>query len=78
MGLYAWDLLVTVGPLSRYMADGARQTGMTNGQIASFENSEEAAERVPDLLQPGDLVLVKGSRSIRTDKIVDRLKMRGN
>lgn len=78
VGLYAWDLLVTVGPLSRYMAEGARQTGMTNGQIASFENSEEAADRVPDLLQPGDLVLVKGSRSIRTDKIVDRLKMRGN
>jgi len=74
----AWDLLITVGPLSHHMAEGALQVGMNDGQIASFENSEEAANHVASLLEPEDLVLVKGSRGIRTEKIVERLKKEGN
>lgn len=74
----AWDLLITIGPLSHHMAEGARRAGMNNGQIASFENSEEAANHVATLLEPGDLVLVKGSRGIRTEKVVERLMKEGN
>jgi len=29
---------------------------------------------VPDLVEPGDLVLVKGSRGMRTDKVADRIQ----
>lgn len=75
---HSWDLLVTVGPLSRYMAEGALQAGMNDTQIISFENSDEAAHYVISLLEPGDLVLVKGSRGIKTDKIVELLRKRGN
>lgn len=74
----AWDMLITIGPLSHHMAEGALQAGMNNAQIASFENSDEAADQVMSLLEPGDLVLVKGSRAIRTDKIVASLKKRGS
>jgi UDP-N-acetylmuramoyl-tripeptide--D-alanyl-D-alanine ligase len=74
----AWDLLITVGPLNHHMAEGALKAGMKDGQIACFENSEEAANHVESLLEPGDLVLVKGSRGIRMEKIVERLKKRGN
>ena len=74
----AWDLLVTIGPLSRQMAEEAHRTGMNNGQITSFENAEEAANHVATLLEPGDLVLVKGSRGIRTEKVVERLKKAGD
>lgn len=73
-----WDLLVTIGPLSRQMAEGALQAGMDDRHIASFENSEKAADHVASLLEPGDLVLVKGSRGIRTEIIVQRLKKEGN
>ena len=73
-----WNLLITVGPLGHHMAEGALQAGMNNGQISSFESSEEAANHVPSLLEPGDLVLVKGSRGIKTEKIVERLKKKGN
>ena len=75
---YAWDMLITVGPLSQHMAEGAQQAGMSDTQIISFENSDEAADQVASLLEPGDLVLVKGSRGTRTDKIVESLKRRGN
>ncbi|MCX6562262.1 MAG: UDP-N-acetylmuramoyl-tripeptide--D-alanyl-D-alanine ligase [Candidatus Aminicenantes bacterium] len=69
-----WDLLVTVGPLSRRMAKGARLAGMGMDRILSFATSEDAAAQVPALLREGDLVLVKGSRGIRTETIVEALK----
>ena len=69
-----WDLLVTVGPLSRRMAKEARLAGMGMDRILSFATSEDAAAQVPALLREGDLVLVKGSRGIRTETIVEALK----
>ena len=75
---YSWDMLITIGSLSRHMAEGALQAGLDNAQIASFENADEAADHVTNLIQPGDLVLVKGSRGIRTDKIVVSVKKGGN
>lgn len=73
----SWDVLITVGPLSRNMAAGALQAGMDKTQVISFEDSDEAADRVAPLIEPGDLVLVKGSRGIGTEKIVEALKKRG-
>jgi UDP-N-acetylmuramoyl-tripeptide--D-alanyl-D-alanine ligase len=75
---WGWERLITIGPLSRHMAEGARKAGMKDVQIASFENADEAADYVMSLLKPGDLILVKGSRGMRTDKIVERLKKRGH
>jgi UDP-N-acetylmuramoyl-tripeptide--D-alanyl-D-alanine ligase len=72
-----WNLLITVGPLSRYMAEAACQAGMRKEQVLSYENAEEAATRVEFFLRSGDLVLVKGSRGMKTEKIVERLKEKG-
>ena len=72
-----WDILITVGPLSRHMAEGALSAGMRTDQTFTFEDSEQAAEEIWPLLQEGDLVLVKGSRGIKTDKIVEKLKQKG-
>jgi UDP-N-acetylmuramyl pentapeptide synthase len=36
-------------------------------------NSEQAADLITEWLAAGDLVLVKGSRGIRTDVVVDRI-----
>lgn len=74
---YGWDVLVTVGSLSGHMAEGARKAGMTKDRIHSFPNSDEAAEAIGSLVRDGDLILVKGSRGIQTEKIVDELKSRG-
>lgn len=71
---FGWDLLVTVGPLSRHMAGGARRAGMGMDRILSFATGEDAAAQVPALLREGDLVLVKGSRGIRTETIIEALK----
>ena len=71
-----WDLLVTVGPLARRMAEGATAAGMDGAQILSFADSIEAAEGIVPLLREGDLVLVKGSRGVRMERIVEALKER--
>jgi UDP-N-acetylmuramyl pentapeptide synthase len=46
---------------------------MPSSAVAHFETSEQAAPAVVADVQAGDLVLVKGSRGIRTDAVADRL-----
>jgi UDP-N-acetylmuramyl pentapeptide synthase len=46
---------------------------MPPSAVTYVERSERASELVKDAVRPGDLVLVKGSRGIRTDIVVDRL-----
>jgi UDP-N-acetylmuramoyl-tripeptide--D-alanyl-D-alanine ligase len=41
-----------------------------------FETSEEAAAALADFVRPGDLVLVKGSRGVHTERAVEALKER--
>lgn len=69
-----WDGLITVGSLSRKMADGAIKAGMDGKKIHSFEDVESVCREIMGILQPGDLILVKGSRGIRTDRIVKFLR----
>jgi UDP-N-acetylmuramoyl-tripeptide--D-alanyl-D-alanine ligase len=71
------DLLVTIGPLAKYIAEGALISGMPPENIISFERSEEAADEISSLLNENDFVLIKGSRGVKTEKIVNILKKKG-
>jgi len=63
------DLLVSVGPLSRYILEGAQEEGIGGKALLHFENSVEAAKALKDILRQGDLVLVKGSRGMKMEEI---------
>jgi UDP-N-acetylmuramoyl-tripeptide--D-alanyl-D-alanine ligase len=67
-------LVAVGGPHARELAEGARAAGMPATNVYYVENSHQAAEMAATLVKPGDLVLVKGSRGIRTEVVVDRLK----
>jgi UDP-N-acetylmuramoyl-tripeptide--D-alanyl-D-alanine ligase len=69
-----WDVLVAVGPLARGLAEAARADGLAAEKIAVFDTSEEAAAALPAILRPGDLVLVKASRGVRTEIVVEAVK----
>lgn len=71
---YGWDLLVGVGLLSKSMVKGAHSEGLKREETFSFHDSEEAAEKIYPLLKEGDFILVKGSRAMKMDKVVERLK----
>ena len=64
------DLLVSVGPLAREIAASFA------GESRSAEDSREAAELLAALLEPGDTVLVKGSRGVGMESIVASLGAR--
>jgi UDP-N-acetylmuramoyl-tripeptide--D-alanyl-D-alanine ligase len=61
------DLLVTVGEESAAMA------GAFGGEAVSVADADEAAALVPELLAPGDVVLVKGSRGIGLEVVAEAL-----
>jgi len=69
------DLLIAVGGApARALADAAIAAGLARPTVYYFETSDEAAASAVSLVRAGDLVLVKGSRGVQTDKVVDRLK----
>jgi len=70
------DLLIAVGgDPARALAEAAQAAGMPSTAVAYVRTSDEAADLAGQRVRPGDLVLVKGSRGIRTDVVVDRLKV---
>jgi UDP-N-acetylmuramoyl-tripeptide--D-alanyl-D-alanine ligase len=69
------DLLITVGgAAARTLAEAAVANGMPPSSVTWVATSAEAAALAADRTRAGDLVLVKGSRGIGTDAVVDRLK----
>jgi len=68
-----WDLLLAVGPLARHIAAGAMAAGLPKTRVLTFSTSAEAAARISALLEDGDLVLVKGSRGTKTERVVEKL-----
>ena len=68
-------LLIAVGgDAARSLAVAARAAGMPPAAVVHVASSADAADLAAARVRPGDLVLVKGSRGIRTDMVVDRLK----
>jgi len=68
----ACDVLVVVGAeAAARLADAARESGLS--EVHHAEDANEAEEAIRRLLQPGDVVLIKGSRGIGLDRTVDAL-----
>jgi UDP-N-acetylmuramoyl-tripeptide--D-alanyl-D-alanine ligase len=69
------QVLFAVGPLSRGAAEAARRAGVP--EVHQYADSSEAAESIPEFLRPGDFVVVKGSRGMKLERVVQALAASG-
>jgi UDP-N-acetylmuramoyl-tripeptide--D-alanyl-D-alanine ligase len=70
------DVVVGVGALAREIVEGAREAGIPAASLHHFPAAPEAAAAIGDLVRPGDAVLVKGSRGVRLEAVVDAIAAR--
>lgn len=69
------DLLVTVGLRARIMGRSAIDAGLKGDCVYFCQHKAEAIELLHKLLQPGDMVLIKGSRGMAMEDVVTALSV---
>lgn len=70
------DEIITIGNRASIIAEFARKSRFSKLKITELTNSEEVIEFLKDRLEANDVVLVKGSRGMRMDRIVAELEDR--
>lgn len=68
------DCLLTVGKHSEQIRAGAIDAGIASIRCIHFHDADLAAAFLQENLRPGDLLILKGSRGIQLDKIIDVLR----
>jgi UDP-N-acetylmuramoyl-tripeptide--D-alanyl-D-alanine ligase len=63
-------VLVAVGELASGYVDGYGSAG----EVVRVASAGEAAKAVAEVLQPGDVVLVKASRSVGLERVTESLR----
>jgi UDP-N-acetylmuramoyl-tripeptide--D-alanyl-D-alanine ligase len=70
------DILITIGVRAKYIAQGANEAKMKKKNIFEFNDSINAGEKLAKIIQKDDIALIKGSQSIRAEKVVERAMAR--
>jgi len=68
------DLLIIVGERAEWIAEEARAAGLSESQVVVLGSGDEVVEYLDEKVGEGDVVLVKGSRGMRLDRIVTALE----
>ena len=67
------DIIVTIGNESKYLSDGAKSSNQYINAV-HFDSNAEACEFLSECICKGDNILIKGSRGMHTEEIVNFLK----
>ena len=65
------DLVITVGPLAKHIGEGAVDAGMPKDRVFEAGSHAEAAALLKQRSRPGDAVLIKGSRGMKMEKVLE-------
>lgn len=65
------NVIITVGTLSKHILEGASEAGMPPASLFAAASHSEAAHLLRDQSKAGDVVLIKGSRGIKMEKILE-------
>lgn len=66
----AADFIFTVGMRAKFAYNEAISRGFDSKRIFHFNESQEAGLPLQKIIEPGDLILVKGSRAMKMEKVV--------
>jgi UDP-N-acetylmuramoyl-tripeptide--D-alanyl-D-alanine ligase len=70
------DLLIACGEHATEVADAAAEAGMPQGRAIACRDWEQALAVLAEAMETGDVVLVKGARTMGLERLVDSLKAR--
>ena len=62
------DLLLTAGENAKFIAEGAKI-----GEVYSFNTTDELVSNISKFIKDNDTVLVKASRGMHFEKVVDKI-----
>jgi len=67
------DVLITIGQGGKIIAQSSKEEGMAEERVFSFEKNEKInlAKKLLNLIKPGNFVLLKGSREMRMEEILE-------
>lgn len=68
------DWLFVIGKLAREIGRGAVAAGFNEAHVVVGESQTAIAARLLEMLQPGDRILIKGSRGMRLEKVASFLR----
>ena len=64
-----FDMLITLGELGKFIAEGAREAGLKD--TYSFDTHEDAAKKILEFVHDGDTILFKASHVMHMEKIIE-------
>ncbi len=67
------DVLITIGLRARKIAEAALEHGLSEKNIFQYENVSGVISECEKIIDDGDVVLVKGSQSVRAERVVRAL-----
>ncbi|KKU73347.1 MAG: Alanine racemase [Parcubacteria group bacterium GW2011_GWA2_47_26] len=68
------DVLLAVGPSAAWIFEEAVKSGLSNDRVFHFHTLEDGVEHfLQERIKPGDLLLIKGSQSMRMEQLVGGL-----
>ena len=65
--------LVALGPAAQYIAHGALQAGMDCSRIHHTHSRQGVLDLLNEMVQPQDVILLKGSRGMAMERLVEAL-----
>lgn len=68
------DEMFLLGEMSQYIKEGSLRNGMKEEKVIHFSSLEQACKEIPDKIKKDDIILIKGSRAMNMEKIVNAIQ----
>ena len=67
------DMLITIGEQGALITEGASEVGGV-GTLKHFDTKEKLMEEIKSIFQPGDVVMLKASRTVELEKVAEKME----